>query len=62
MKNFDQFLTMLSEYKATYGDLNIPGKYVTEDGVKLGAKVRYVRKGEVQISIEEKKNKKCYQY
>ena len=52
--SFDKVITLLEEYKREYGDLLIPQRYCTKDGVKLGAIVKNLRYGTRKLTVEEK--------
>lgn len=39
----DAYLKAAAEYRQIHGDLNIPVKYVTEDGLSLGNWIRYIK-------------------
>ena len=51
MQDFDKFFSELKKYKEEYGNCNVPQRYITIDGYKLGYKVNYVRtKKEILLS------------
>ncbi len=41
--SFDEKIRLLKEYKDKYGDINVPQKYFTEEGVPLGEIVHLLR-------------------
>jgi len=43
MKDFDQTIILLKEYKKRYGDCLVPKSYITEDGIHLGGIVTSIR-------------------
>ena len=54
MKDFEQVITMLKEYKERHGDCLVPFLYITEDGVRLGSIVNTIRSGSRKTSTEQK--------
>ena len=54
MKDFDQVIILLQEYKEQHGDCLVPFRYVTEDGIRLGHIVNSIRSGNKKTSEEEK--------
>lgn len=51
---FEKVLELLKEYKREHGDLLVPSRYCTGDGVKVGLIVRNIRKGARKTTAEEK--------
>ncbi len=51
---FDQVIELLEEYKNEHGDLFVPAKYCTVDGIKLGSIVNNIRSGIRKTTAEEK--------
>lgn len=69
-KKFEEIYELFLEYKEEHGNLLIPMRYETEDGIKLGAVVANIRGGKIKLDIEQKElldsigfvwqvNKKC---
>ncbi len=54
MLSFDEVVELLKEYKNEHGDLLVPDKYCTVDGIKLGNIVRSIRTGRRKTTAEEK--------
>ena len=54
MTTFETVIKLLEEYKREHGDLLVPEKYATADGVNIGSIVREIRKGDRKITAEEK--------
>ena len=54
MKDFDQVIILLEEYKKRYGDCLVPSSYTTEDGIRLGNIVHNIRAGARKTSAEQK--------
>ncbi len=58
--DFERFYNYLVEYKAEFGDVRVPVKYITPDGYTLGSKVGRVRltergiTGGVPLTLEQK--------
>ncbi|MBO5142189.1 MAG: helicase associated domain-containing protein, partial [Clostridia bacterium] len=52
--SFDRVIELLVEYKRDHGNLCVPKKYVTVNGVKLGSIVHTIRKGDRKTTVEEK--------
>lgn len=52
--HFDNVIQLLKEYKQEYGDLLVPARYCTTDGIKLGAIVQSIRSGKRRTSWKEK--------
>ena len=53
--SFEEVLQLLEEYKGQYGNLLVPRRYTTENGVKLGNIVTNIRAGARKTSEAEKK-------
>ena len=51
---FDKVIELLEEYKNEYGDLLVPARYCTVDGINLGRIVSSIRKGARRTTAEEK--------
>ena len=51
---FYKVIKLLEEYKNEHGDLFVPVRYCTADGVKVGLIVRNIRKGARKTTAEEK--------
>ena len=45
MKDFDQVIKLLQEYKEQHGNCLVSQAYVTEDGIRLGKIVSSIRSG-----------------
>ena len=54
--DFEDFYNRLVVYKAEFGDLLVPTKYICKDGYKLGDKVSKVRKGAKPLNEDQKSN------
>ena len=54
VKDFDQVIRLLEDYKKEYGDLLVPQSYTTESGVYLGKIVSSIRRGNRKTSEKEK--------
>ena len=54
VKDFDQVIRLLEDYKKEYGDLLVPRSYTTENGVHLGDIVHSMRSGRIKTSENEK--------
>ena len=52
--SFNEILELFKVYKEEHGDLLVPEKYVTANGVKLGKIVCRIRIGRRKITLEEK--------
>ena len=52
---FDKVIELFEEYKKEYGDLLVPQKYVTANGINLGIVVSKIRTGRRKTTVEEKK-------
>lgn len=55
MKNFSEIYNLLLIYKERNGDLKVPQKYVTQEGIKLGEIVHGIRSGQRDVSYDEMK-------
>ena len=53
--SFDDLVNLLVSYKNEHGDLLVPARYQTKDGIRLGGIVGTIRSGARKISAEEKK-------
>ena len=53
MKKFHEFYDALLIYKERNGDLKVPQRYVTEEGIKLGQIVHDIRSGQRDVSYDE---------
>jgi len=51
---FEKMLELLEEYKREHGDLLVPAKYCSTDGIKLGSIVSTIRTGARKTTAEEK--------
>lgn len=51
---FDKVIELLEEYKKEYGDLLVPARYCTADGIKLGSIVSNIRTGARKTTAEQK--------
>ena len=54
MKDFEQIIWLLQNYKERNGDCLVPQSYISEDGIKLGRIVDSIRSGTRKTSKEEK--------
>ncbi len=54
MKDFDQVIILLKEYKKRYGDCLVPRSYITENGIHLGKIVSNIRAGVRKTNSDEK--------
>lgn len=52
--SFGRILKLLEEYKNEHGDVRVPARYKTVDGINLGTIVRNIRKGMRQTTWKEK--------
>ena len=52
--SFAKVIELLEEYKKEYGNLLVPAKYSTADGMKLGSIVRNIRIGARKTTAEQK--------
>lgn len=52
--SFEKIVKLLIEYKEEHGDMLVPQKYVTSDGIKLGSLVVRIRQGDKKLTEEEK--------
>lgn len=50
----DKVMDLLEEYKKEYGDLNVPYRFCTVDGIKLGIIVSNIRGGVRKVTVEQK--------
>lgn len=53
-KTNKKMLELLEEYKREHGDLLVPAKYCSTDGIKLGSIVSNIRTGARKTTAEEK--------
>ena len=53
-QSFDFIYRMLQEYKEKFGNFDIPNRYVTNNGVRLGAIAYRIRRGIKKLSDEQK--------
>lgn len=51
---FEEVYKMLVEYKEEYGNLFVPMRYETKEGIKLGSCVANIRGGKIKLSTEQK--------
>ncbi len=51
---FDKVIELLEEYQNEHGDLFVPAKYCTANGIKLGSLVATIRSGLRKTTSEEK--------
>ena len=52
--SFGKVLELLKAYKNEHGDLLVPNKYCTVDGIKLGSIVQSIRTGNRKITSDER--------
>ena len=52
--SFSEIIALLEEYKNEHGDLLVPSKYCTVDGIKLGNIISTIRVGDRKMTVEEK--------
>ena len=52
--SFAQVVKLLNEYKKEHGNLLIPARYKTTDGINLGTIVQNIRKGTRRTTWKEK--------
>ncbi len=50
---FEKNYAALLEYFHTYGDLDVPANYVSPDGIKLGSRIRNLRKAKQKGTLTE---------
>lgn len=51
--SFEEFYTLLLEYKKHFGNCDVPVKYISSNGLKLGILVKRVRAREIKLTIEQ---------
>ena len=54
MVSFDKVIELLEEYQNEHGDLLVPARYCTANGIKLGSIVSDIRRGGRKTTVEEK--------
>ncbi|MBO5142191.1 MAG: helicase associated domain-containing protein [Clostridia bacterium] len=52
--SFNEILELFKAYKEEHGDLLVPAKYCTVDGIKLGSIVQKIRVGHRKTTVEQK--------
>ena len=52
--SFEKVLELLEEYQNEHGDLLVPARYCTANGIKLGSIVNNIRTGVRKTTAEQK--------